>query len=326
MDPLADDPLHLVGRFDDPHTGAERSLPDLAALLQGRRATRLWSDVPVHPVFAARGVRQIQAGEGEFPQGGSLLIGGVHVQLGRWLEQALPRRLLLRYNLPNHLKLFEAITRIRAATGLEPELLFVSKMLQVSVGLRGQVEPSLIRLDDFLGIPLARPAGQPVVVGRLSRDVVGKHDPQDVALYRLLAARGIRVRIMGGTCLRPWLGQVDGVELLPAGAEQTVPFLRSLNVFVYRTGSFVEPYGRVVLEAMASGLPVVASASGGYAEQIVSGTEGFVVQTQEEALQCLMRLAASPKLRQQIGEAARRKAITVHGPQAIEALLRGYLA
>lgn len=325
MDPVADDPLHLVGRFDDPHTGAERSLPDLATLLEGRRRVQLWSDVPPHPVFAARGVRQIQAGEGGSPQEGCLLVGGVHVQLGAWLEQARLRRVLLRYNLPNHLKLFEAITRIRAATRQEPELVFVSKMLQLSVGLRGRVEPSLIRLDEFLDIPLPRPARQAVVVGRLSRDVVGKHDPQDVALYRLLAARGIRVRIMGGTCLRPWLGQVEGVELLPSGAEPVVPFLRGLDAFVYRTGSFVEPYGRVVLEAMASGLPVVASASGGYAEQIVSGHEGYVVQTQEEALQCLLRLAASPALRQQVGEAARRKAIAVHGPVAITQLLRGYL-
>lgn len=38
----ASTPLHVVGHFDDPHAGAERSLPDLAQALQGLRAVALW--------------------------------------------------------------------------------------------------------------------------------------------------------------------------------------------------------------------------------------------------------------------------------------------
>lgn len=318
--------LHLVGRFDDPYTGAERELPDLASALQGRRETMLWSVVPPHPVFAAQGVRAISATQGEFPSGGLLLLGGVHVRLGRWLEQAHPARIALRYNLPNHQRLFDAIARIRAATDVEPELLFASTALQLSVGLPGRVESSLIRLDPFLQSPVERPERAFVTVGRVSRDVIEKHDPQDAALYRMLAARGIRVRIMGGTCLSPWLGDVPGVELLPAGAEEVPQFLQSLDVFFYRTGSFTEPYGRVVLEAMASGLPVVAAANGGYAEQITPGVDGVPIQRQEEALHALQTLARQPALRQKIGLAARARAIEVHGPAAIERLVEHYLA
>ena len=135
--------LHLVGRFDDPYTGAERELPDLASALQGRRETMLWSVVPPHPVFAAQGVRAISPTQGEFPSGGLLLLGGVHVRLGRWLEQAHPARIALRYNLPNHQRLFDAIARIRAATDVEPELLFASTALQLSVGLPGREKSSL---------------------------------------------------------------------------------------------------------------------------------------------------------------------------------------
>ena len=318
--------LHLVGRFDDPYTGAERELPDLASALQGRRETMLWSVVPPHPVFAAQGVRAISATQGEFPSGGLLLLGGVHVRLGRWLEQAHPARIALRYNLPNHQRLFDAIARIRAATDVEPELLFASTALQLSVGLPGRVEPSLIRLDPFLQSPVERPERAFVTVGRVSRDVIEKHDPQDAALYRMLAARGIRVRIMGGTCLRPWLGDVPGVELLPAGAEEVSRLLQSLDVFFYRTGSFTEPYGRVVLEAMASGLPVVVAANGGYAEQITPGVNGIPIHRQEEALHALQTLARQPALRQKIGLAARARAIEVHGPAAIERLVEHYLA
>jgi glycosyltransferase involved in cell wall biosynthesis len=162
-------------------------------------------------------------------------------------------------------------------------------------------------------------------VGRLSRDVIEKHDPQDAAVYRMLAARGCRVRIMGGTCLAPWLHGVDGVDLLPACAEPAEQFLRTLDIFFYRTGSFVEPYGRVVLEAMASGLPVVVSAEGGFAEQIQQGEHGLLVGTQEAAVRALELLVARPELRRQLGDAARERAVLIHGPQAIEAMRHHYL-
>ena len=324
-DPFCAAPLHVVGRFDDPFTGAERSLPDLAQALRGRRETLLWSDVEPHPTFAEQGVRQIGVTAGSFPQGGMLLVGGVHVHLGPWLERTGMQRIALRYNLPNHLRLFDTIARIRAATDTEPELIFVSRALQVAVGMRGRIEPSLIRLDPYLKLPLQRSAARALTIGRLSRDVIEKHDPRDAAVYRMLAARGVQVRIMGGTCLRPWLKDVAGIELLPVGAEDVVRFLGSLDVFFYRTGSFSEPYGRVVLEAMASGLPVVVAANGGYMEQIRPGSDGFPVDGQEEALQVLTRLAQSEALRLQIGAAARSRSIDVHGDAAIDRMLEHYL-
>jgi glycosyltransferase involved in cell wall biosynthesis len=217
------------------------------------------------------------------------------------------------------------VARIREATDIDPELIFVSHGLRLSVGLPGRVEPSLIRLDRYLKRPVERAARAVVTVGRVSRDVIEKHDPQDAALYRMLAARGMRVRIMGGSCLRPWLQDVPGVELLPAGAEEVTQFLASLDIFFYRTGTFIEPYGRVVLEAMASGLPVVVAANGGYAEQINPGVEGFPVQSQEQALHVLQVLANDPTLRLQIGQAARTRAVEVHGPDAIASMLDNYL-
>ena len=59
-------------------------------------------------------------------------------------------------------------------------------------------------------------ACRPFTVGRVSRDALDKHHPEDPALYRMLASRGLRVRIMGGTCLASALVGVEGVELLPA--------------------------------------------------------------------------------------------------------------
>lgn len=318
-------PLHIVGRFDDPHTGAERSLPDLADALRGRRPVSVWSDVAPHPYFVQRGVRALGASDTGLPTGGHLLVGGVHVQLGPWLERCGASRITLRYNLPSHQRLFDAISRIRAATGVDPELVFVSGVIRASVGLPGRVEPSLIRLDEFLRIPLPRIDSGRLTVGRVSRDVVEKHDPRDVMVYRMLAARGVQVRILGGKCLAPWLGGEPGIDLLPAGAEPVDTFLAGLDVFFYRTGRFTEPYGRVVLEAMAAGLPVVAAANGGYAEQIRQGRDGLLVNDQNQAIAALQRLVMSAPTRHQIGLAARERALQLHGPQAFTRIVENYL-
>lgn len=319
-------PLHLIGCFDDPFAGAERKLPDLAQALAGRRDTFLWSDAPPHPWYAERGARHIRPFAQQFPKGGMLVFSGVHVRPGVWLPHANPERLAVRYNLPNHGRLFDMIETLREATGLDPELLFVSRALQTSVGLPGAIEPSLIQLSPFLQMPIERPTGRPFTIGRVSRDVPEKHHPEDPALYRMLVAMGMRVRIMGGTCLRDQLGDVAGVELLPAGAEPVPAFLGSLDAMFYRTGSFYEAYGRVVFEAMASGLPVVASVSGGYAEWIGDGEVAVLIRHQEQALQVLNQLAQQPALRSLMGHRSRARALQLHGDQATQEMLAYYLA
>jgi glycosyltransferase involved in cell wall biosynthesis len=318
-------PLHLVGNFSNPFTGAERELPDLAACIGPRRNTLLWSDVPPHSSYVRQGVRPIKPFGGQIPRGGMLLVGGIHVGLNLWLKQARPERVALRYNLAQHDRLYAVIDTVRDVTGLEPELLFVSQALQLGAGLPGIIERSLIRLEPFLQNPVERPERETFTFGRVSRDTPDKHHQDDAALYRMLAARGHRVRIMGGTCLAPQLDGVPGVELLPVGAEDVASFYQSLDAVFYRTGLFNEAYGRVVFEAMASGLPVVAAAVGGYAECIDDGVNGFLVRTQEQAINALDALASDKELRTRTGHAARLRAVELHGDRAIEAQLQFFL-
>ncbi len=316
-------PLHLLGHFADIHTGAERELPDLAQALAGRRECVLWSDTPPHPDYAAMGVRQVRPEAGEFPRGGMLLLGGVHVGTGDWLRQAHLDRLAVRYNLPQHERLARLVVYLQHMTGLVPQVRFVSRVMQRAVGMAGTVEPSLIRLAPFLAVaPPAR--RKPLTVGRLSRDVLDKHHPEDIGLYRMLAAQGVRIRLMGATCLSPWLEGVPGVEILVAGAMPAHRFLQELDVFFYRTGSFEEPYGRVVLEAMAAGVPVVASRRGGYAEQIAHGGDGFLIASTEEAFDAIEALRKDAGLHEKIARAGRASAIRIHGDEAIERQLQFY--
>ncbi|RZJ16035.1 MAG: hypothetical protein EOO54_17870 [Haliea sp.] len=83
-------PLHLLGQFDQPYTGAERELLDIRALLGEQRAVKLWSEVRPHAFYEGQGVATVQQLVGQFPDHGTLLIGGVHVRPGRWLAQACP--------------------------------------------------------------------------------------------------------------------------------------------------------------------------------------------------------------------------------------------
>ncbi len=318
--------LHLLGRFTQRFTGAEGELLDIQRLLAGRRPVKIWSDTPPHPAYVGQGITAVQPFAHQFPKDGVLLIAGVHMPPGLWLKYTRFERVILFYNLANHGQLFSAIQSIRDATGREPELVFVSHLLQASVGLPGQVIRSLMDLQPFFDVAASRVVvDRPFTVGRASRDALDKHHPDDPALYRMLSSRGVQVRIMGGTCLAPALQGVDGVELLPAGTVAVADFYAGLDAVFYRTGASTEAYGRVVLEAMASGLALVAHARGGYAEVIEDGVSGVLIHTQEQAYDALMRLCGSPELRAALGHAAVQCANNIHGAQATQSDLAFYL-
>lgn len=318
--------FHLVGCFDDPYAGAERELVDLAAALAATRQVMLWSALPPHPWYLQRGVRAVQAFSGQFPQGGVLVWGGAHVAPGLWLRYARFERVIIQCNLASWERLFTLIEVIRDTVHREPELVFVSRSLQLTAGLPGRVVHSPMDIQPFL--EAARRRGKrtgPLTVGRVSRDAPDKHHPQDPLLYRMLAARGWRVRILGGTCLAAELAGVAGVQLLPAGAVDSADFYQSLDIFFYRTGATVEAYGRVIVEAMASGLPVIAGSHGGYTELMLPGISGLLVDSQEAAWDALIALGSDAALRAAMGQAGMQQAVRVHGEAASRAALAAYL-
>ncbi len=85
--------------------------------------------------------------------------------------------------------------------------------------------------------------------------------------------------------------------------------LAELDVLVHAS-TLPEPFGQVVIEGMAAGLPVIAAAAGGPTEIITDDVDGILVPPNDpDALaRALVRLAGDPQLRSRLGERARRRA------------------
>jgi glycosyltransferase involved in cell wall biosynthesis len=72
-----------------------------------------------------------------------------------------------------------------------------------------------------------------------------------------------------------------------------------------------ETFGMVVMEAMSTGCPVIASRIGGLVDLVADGETGFLVQPGDSLAlqQAIERLLADPDLRRRMGQAALRKVV-----------------
>ncbi len=92
------------------------------------------------------------------------------------------------------------------------------------------------------------------------------------------------------------------------GEREDVPALvRALDVLLLPSEE--EPFGRALMEAMALGVPVLATDVGGPAEIVEDGREGYLLPPHEPAAwaQAIRRLAASPERAAEMGLAGRRR-------------------
>jgi glycosyltransferase involved in cell wall biosynthesis len=128
-----------------------------------------------------------------------------------------------------------------------------------------------------------------------------------------LAAAGWRLEIAGSGPQEPWLralaedlGLGDAVAFL--GFRDDVPDLMRSSGMLLATSPF-EHFGLTVLEAMASGLPVIASDAGGHAEMLrpLGDAALYAPGDATEAAELLAALAADSSRRALLAEAQRRR-------------------
>jgi glycosyltransferase involved in cell wall biosynthesis/predicted metal-dependent phosphoesterase TrpH len=113
----------------------------------------------------------------------------------------------------------------------------------------------------------------------------------------------------------PFLGWLDGDALPRAYA--------SADMFLF--ASSTDTFGQVILEAQASGLPVVAVAEGGPRTLIEDGRTGLLRPADAGALaDALCELAAAPALRGRLAKAALEEVRGRTWERALERLAEGY--
>lgn len=118
-------------------------------------------------------------------------------------------------------------------------------------------------------------------------------------------------------------GISDHVQLL--GERQDVAgIMEALDAVL--VPSWEEPFGRVVIEAMALGLPVLATEVGGPSEIIRDGIDGILLEPRAPSVwaEAIARLEASAELRARLGDAAAKRAEDFSLPRHVRAMCDVY--
>jgi glycosyltransferase involved in cell wall biosynthesis len=168
-----------------------------------------------------------------------------------------------------------------------------------------------------------RRPGQVVFLGKLGPNK-GSYDLLEAASMLLARRRQLELMLGGDGEVQQTrarvseLGIGEHVKVLGwVGPEQRNALLASASVFVLP--SYHEGLPMSILEAMAAGLPVLATPVGGIPELLTDGVEGYLVQPGDvEGLgRCMQSLLDDQALAQRMGAAGRRKIETTFSAGAV---------
>jgi glycosyltransferase involved in cell wall biosynthesis len=197
---------------------------------------------------------------------------------------------------------------------------FANRAIAEKFGGGGPVLPPVV--DPELFSPGERPSarlaelGVPegaVVVGTVGKLAAGRGHreaieaaaplPGDVVLLHvgkgeLRPELESRAAALGAADRNFWAGYAD---------EDLADWYRAMDVFLF-PASGSEQGQRALLEAMASGVPVVALDVPGVRDLVTDGREGFVVSTASDLGPALRSLRNDPALREEMGERGRARA------------------
>ncbi len=130
--------------------------------------------------------------------------------------------------------------------------------------------------------------------------------------------------IVGDGSERPWLekhlrfadftGVLKGVELAKAYA--------NMDAFVFP--SKTDTFGNVILEAMASGVPVVATSQGGPKFLVQQKSNGFVADDDRQFIEAVIAIMSNPQMLENMRLAARQTACGASWNRVFEKVFEAY--
>jgi glycosyltransferase involved in cell wall biosynthesis len=204
---------------------------------------------------------------------------------------------------------------------------FSNQAIAARFGARGPLHPPVVDPSRFFPdgppSPLAGPLGATrsrFVIGTVGKLAVGRgHEeaidtlarlPKDAVLLHIgkgehqpaLEARAASLAVADRNL---WAGYQE--EELPA-------LYRAMDVFLF-TASGSDQGQRSILEAMASGLPIVALDLPGVRDLVTEGEQGFVAKDLDGLASGLRRLAEDSELKVRFGRRARTRAMEFAPPK-----------
>ena len=258
------------------------------------------------------------------------VVGSYHTELGPYALH-LTRDVLVAEAMEVYVDWFyRQCATVLAPTRQVADALGARGLPNVGVWGRG-VDSGLFgpeRRDDELRRRLLGEDGRLLVVsvGRLSQE---KRIGVLLDAHALVSRErpDVRLVVVGDGPARRELERTAPAGTVFTGAlvgEELAALYASADVFCFP--STTDTFGQVLLEAGASGLPVVAAAAGGALELVQHGRTGLLVEPEESRAlaAALLELAGDPALRRRLGAAGREAALARTWPAAIAALAGVY--
>jgi glycosyltransferase involved in cell wall biosynthesis len=276
--------------------GGRRALGVPAPLSFRRRATR---------ALAANRFDAVVTFGVECPPGDVAVVGSVH---RAWLEQsgAVPTPLVelparVRFVMPRHLALLSLERRyfrdprLRAVLATSPATADeVVRTYSVRRDLVTVMPNGYDPAEFNAGVRATHRVEQRARLG-LTEEVVllfvanELHRKGFATLIDAVARTGdrrLRIEMVGRAAPDPYLGQIEALGLVDRvrwnGAQSDVaPWYAAADLLVLPT--VYEPFGNVIVEALACGLPVVTSSAAGAAPAVVPGVNGQLLRDPRDA-------------------------------------------
>jgi UDP-glucose:(heptosyl)LPS alpha-1,3-glucosyltransferase len=151
-----------------------------------------------------------------------------------------------------------------------------------------------------------------------------------VEALRILADRTIKVIVLGDDDPGPYRARAGGAAVVNqlrflGGVRGPDRYFGAADTLVLPT--WYEPFGMVIIEAMASGLPVITSAMAGAVEDLVDGTHGLFLKdpvSADELVAAITRLREDAALRGILARAGREAAYRFAWPKIAAETLKAY--